>query len=271
MSASILENDPVSICNAFNNAKGILCRECDYQDTIFSDVNLCLVLDPTKTVTIPEGIEHITGGEYFNITCSNLHEEEEEENLHEEKEEENLHEQKKCIGWAEFGRKGYCTYDKNAVYIGYPYENQDIPLKRAIIHELGHHVQKKQGYVYIPNDNTFNTILEYHNIMFHENLSDCQGTYYKLYVIGGEFNGKRYNYSRSECLGYKEDLATMRNTKKLSKLGLLTTSLDELKRKLSKEFSGNALLGQMLDVTTEEMSLNHVLLFNCYRELRNIK
>lgn len=221
---------------------------------VFDDAKLKLVISPYSHVQksiIAENVELIDCSQYAldtNLGISNAEE-----------------------VWGCFLGKGYCTYDKNAVYIGYPYENQDIPLERAIIHELGHHVQKKQGYVYIPNDNTFNTILEYHNIMFHENLSDCQGTYYKLYVIGKEFNGKRYNYSRSECLGYEEDLATMRNTEKLSKLGLLTTSLDELKRKLSGEFSGNALLGQMLDVTTEEMSLNHVLLFNCYRELRNIK
>lgn len=76
------------------------------------------------------------------------------------------------FGWGNFEMKDYCSYDyKNkTVYIGYHYPNENnLPLERAIIHELGHYKQDVLFNAhFINDDNDNNIILEYHNIMINE-------------------------------------------------------------------------------------------------------
>ena len=70
-------------------------------------------------------------------------------------------------------KMGYCGYshEDNTILIGfpYPYKNgADLPIERAILHELGHHMQ---NVIYEANiANCDRNILETHNIIFHENL-----------------------------------------------------------------------------------------------------
>lgn len=80
-------------------------------------------------------------------------------------------------GWDLFNGKGFCCYNHKdkTVYIGcpYPYDTgADLPMERAIFHELGHY---KQDVLYEANIETCNNlVLEYHNIMVNENKSQTQ-------------------------------------------------------------------------------------------------
>lgn len=74
-------------------------------------------------------------------------------------------------GWYWFDQKGYCAYDYNAnILIGFPYPNEeDLPLSRAIVHEMGHYKQQMQFNAKFSDVPCENLILEYHNIMVNEN------------------------------------------------------------------------------------------------------
>ena len=77
-------------------------------------------------------------------------------------------------GWNYFETKGFCAYfhQLKSVLIGYPYptnNNEYLPLKRAIRHELGHYKQDVLKNAFNQSCAGHNIILEYHNIMINEN------------------------------------------------------------------------------------------------------
>lgn len=105
-------------------------------------------------------------------------------------------------GWDWFGQKGCSAYDFNTnILIGFPYpKDTELPLIRAIVHELGHYKQHMQYGVTLPDKACENDILEYHNIMVNENTvhsqekdNDRNDVWYK---------GYRVNY----CLQYIKDV-----------------------------------------------------------------
>lgn len=101
------------------------------------------------------------------------------------------------IGWTLLGEKGYCGYKEKVVYIGYPFlfgYGADLPLERAIKHEVGHYKQQIIDKIDFNDNSMPNQIIrEYHNIMMNENQSDVK-------LTGGSwsYEGKRIKYGKKE-------------------------------------------------------------------------
>lgn len=210
----------------------------------FDDVRLNLVINPeinnlnVSQTDIPNDVELISSSAYFKKAVLGKTKLTEAEMKHD--------------GWLLLDSKGYCAYADNVVYIGFPYKNSDIPLERAFIHELGHYIQQKKGYVIGCNPNE-NILLEYHNIMFHENIICTPAGDKSLYGP----DGRRFTYN-------KIDHGIV--TSQISQSGL---SVSELITRLKGLVSTNqALVEEMENKEDINKVYNRLLLYNCYNELK---
>lgn len=212
----------------------------EFSEFNFDDVRLNLVVDPKRPdlkkpqIKIPNDMKLICGSEYSEIAVPNAQEHTDDS------------------GWSNFSDKGYCAYADNVVYIGFPYKNSDIPLERAFIHELGHYIQQKKGYVIGCNSNE-NILLEYHNIMFHENIINTPKGNKFLYDDGG----MRFTYNK---ISYKSTIVQIRQD---------VFSVSELITKLKGLVSTRqTLIEEMGSKKDVNKTYNHLLLYNCYKELK---
>lgn len=122
--------------------------------------------------------------------------------------------------WEKIKGTGYCAYEarNNRILIGLPYpynkeadlpnnKEADLPIERAVLHELGHHMQNVIYGATIQNCNK--NILEIHNIIFHENLVNTPAGGKCLY-----FEGYRYTYENSDKTQLTIYKWQLENTKK---------------------------------------------------------
>lgn len=168
--------------DAFVFAKNTLCKTLEYPSELFDGANLCLVYNQDSLPeSFPWDVKRIEEYAFYELLAP-------EAPTH-----------TKGMGWDLLMGKGGYLYipSKKTIYIRYPYLPQaDMPLKRAVLHELGHYAQ----YTNAENQNIDITrevnelILETHNIIFHENsVNDPIGSRF-LYTAAGY----RFTYNNSQ-------------------------------------------------------------------------
>lgn len=181
--------------------------------------------------TVAFKVSFITGAEYCPIAGTDMKKEDfSDEN-----------------GWNLLDCKGLCAYqhEKKTVCIGYPYptnNNEYLPLKRAIRHELGHYKQDVLKNAFNQSCAGHNIILEYHNIMINENTcadGPKRDDFYEGYRI-------KYN-----------DINTSDTRDALEILKLL----------LYEKYANNALLKEMKDFVKKVNKSNNIVLKNVNNKL----